>query len=119
MKECTFKPSVNLPEKTVRSVNTFFNDQLAFCQKKNDKIEEMRAMIEANKVKENIFRPNAMLHRNHKIEDIQNIHTRLYEESKNKEKEELTQRQESTATLKSDSITKSKRFKGLSRGSST
>ncbi len=39
MKECTFKPAVNHVEKNVRNVNAFFNDQLNFCQKKNEKIE--------------------------------------------------------------------------------
>ena len=79
MKECTFKPAINPTEKAVRSVNSFFKDQLTYYQKKNDKIEEMRAMIEASKVKENIFRPNAMLNREHRPEDVQNIHNRLYE----------------------------------------
>lgn len=39
MKECTFKPAVNYAEKNIRTINTFFNDQLTFCQKKNEKIE--------------------------------------------------------------------------------
>ena len=37
MKECTFKPAVKAVEKP-RTVSNFFQDQLAFCQKKNDKI---------------------------------------------------------------------------------
>lgn len=45
MKECTFKPVINPTEKGVRSVNGFFKDQLNFCQKKNDKIEELRALL--------------------------------------------------------------------------
>lgn len=45
MKECTFKPVINPTEKGNRSVNSFFKDQLTFCQKKNDKIEEMRALL--------------------------------------------------------------------------
>lgn len=38
MKECTFKPIINPSDKDKRSVNTFFNDQINFCKKKNDKI---------------------------------------------------------------------------------
>ena len=52
----------------------------------------MRAILEANKVKENIFRPNAMLNRNHKPEDVEKVHERLYEDSKNKDKASDTSR---------------------------
>jgi hypothetical protein len=47
----------------------------------------MRAILEANKQRENIFRPNAMLNRNHRPEDVEKVHERLYEDSKNKEKQ--------------------------------
>lgn len=74
-------------------------------------------MLEANKIKENIFRPNAMLNRNHRPEDIEKVHQRLYEDSKNKDKQTETSRQENSVS-KPSSITKSQRFKGLSRGTS-
>jgi hypothetical protein len=43
----------------------------------------------------------------------------LYEDSKNKDKNSQISKQEHSATQKDSSITKSKRFKGLSRGTST
>ena len=63
MKECTFKPVINPSDKTNRSVNEFFNDQLHHNQKKNDKVEEMRLILESNRLKEATFRPNTMLGR--------------------------------------------------------
>lgn len=45
MKECTFKPATNVTDKSTRNLTTFYNDQLTFCQKKQDKIEEMRAIL--------------------------------------------------------------------------
>lgn len=38
MKECTFKPTINNNDKNTRTVNQFFNDQLQYNQRKNDKI---------------------------------------------------------------------------------
>lgn len=38
MKECTFKPVVNAVVEKPRTISNFFEDQIAFCQKKNDKI---------------------------------------------------------------------------------
>ena len=49
MKECTFRPVINPSDKDKRSIDSFFNDQVNFCKKKNDKIEEMRMMIDATK----------------------------------------------------------------------
>ena len=51
MRECTFKPATNVSDPSKRSVNAFFTDQLEYCKKKNDKVEEMRAIIQANKAK--------------------------------------------------------------------
>ena len=58
-----------------------------------------------------------MLNRNHKAEDVEKVHERLYEGSKDKDKQSETSRQQ-TSTVKNSSITKSQRFKGLSRGTS-
>lgn len=116
MKQCTFKPSTNVLDPSKRSVNAFFTDQLEYCKKKNDKIEEMRAIIQANKAKQNIFRPNALLHPNHKPEDVQKVHERLYGESKNKDGSTL---RKDSCEQKNTSMTKSNRFKGLSRGNSS
>jgi hypothetical protein len=78
----------------------------------------MRAIIEATKVRDNIFRPNAILNRNHTPQDVERVHQRLYEDSKNKDKNSQISKQEHSATQKDSSVTKSKRFKGLSRGTS-
>ena len=51
MRECTFKPQINEKNKAQRSVNQFFNDQLGYHQKTNDKVEEMRMILEANRQK--------------------------------------------------------------------
>jgi hypothetical protein len=51
------------------------------------------------------------------VEEAVKVYDRLYEDSKNKDKFALHQ-QESTDTLRTNSITKTKRFKGISRGSS-
>jgi hypothetical protein len=94
MKECTFKPHINIPMGERRNVNEFFNEQLDFNRKKNDKIEEMRSLIQAIKEKENVFRPNAMIAREKKAaEDASKVYERLYEDSKNKEKSNAISRQ--------------------------
>lgn len=51
MKECTFKPQINHNDKNPRSANQFFNDQIHHNQKKNDKVEEMRILLENVKQK--------------------------------------------------------------------
>ena len=51
MKECTFKPHVNPNDKNNRTIDQFFNDQLHHNQKKNDKVEEMRTILENNRQK--------------------------------------------------------------------
>ena len=74
----------------------------------------MRIILENNRQKENVFRPNAFINPN--INPIQKgeVYQRLYQDSKNKEKNSSIQRQESVETIKNNSITKSKRFKGNS-----
>lgn len=51
MKECTFKPQINPSEKNIRTVHQFFHDQVNYDQKKNDKIEEMRILLENKRLK--------------------------------------------------------------------
>jgi hypothetical protein len=99
MKECTFKPQTNIPpDVKKRNVSEFFNEQLNFNKIKNDKIEEMRSLIQANKDKENTFRPNALICREKQAissQDVDKVYERLYEDSKNKDKSHLNQRQDS------------------------
>lgn len=83
----------------------------------------MRSLIQASKDKENTFRPNAFLGKEKQpvnSQDVDKVYQRLYQDSKNKDKSNLNQRQDSAETLRTNSITKSRRFRGigLSRGNS-
>jgi hypothetical protein len=99
-------------------VEQFVNDQTSYCQRKNDKVEEMRIILENSRQKENIFRPNALLQRERKEhQSSTEVYERLYQDSKHKEQQsQQMSRQESNETLRNTSITSSKRFRGVARG---
>lgn len=81
----------------------------------------MRLIIQANKDKENTFRPNAFIGKaKQKVngQDSDKVYERLYQDSKNKDKRSVNQRLDSVETVVANSITKSNRFKGISRGNS-